>query len=253
MITLIIILVVSLLISTYLVLRGKNRGRLFLTAVGWTGALLILGSIYFLPWIRTGNIGTVEKNAGWIARQGEIIESIKKVPGFENWLADIQVPTGDDIVDALEHPVKERFLYYVDNGVNINAWHFMRMVRKVQPVIFLYIGSAVLCAGVGVILNLRRMILSVLDGQILFRIITISSAITLMLIMSEITRFDTLGATGELEVRLLTTLAETRLGPGAGFCLLGLAMLAASGVADFLPTPARENETEMDFDSYYQV
>jgi len=197
-----------------------------------------VGSFALLPWISLGPSGTIEKNAAWIADKTEIINIFKELPGFQGWLASMDAPTAEDIVAALDHPAQKNFLEIARTGKIINGYRFIGLVIKVKPVLTLAIVGGTLAALAGASLNLRRLITSKYDAQGGFKIITSISILCLFLLLSFIPLFDTLGATDDIKLRLLVTLAETRMAVGAWWMLLGLVFLSVSGIGDWIQTIA---------------
>jgi hypothetical protein len=239
-------LAVGIVICVVLILRSHNPGWQVLPALGWIGGLLVIGGFFLLPWISIGPPGTVERNAAWIASKTEVIDAIKRLPGFESWLASVNAPTGADIIAILEHPIQNTFLDYARTGRLINAYHYMDLVRRVNPLVVLVMAGGLLSALAGVVFSLRRLIFSRYDAQSAFQIFASMAALSFLFLLSVFTTFDTLGSVDDFKLRLMAALAEAHMSTGVWCVLLGLALVAISGIADLIHSLAPWQNVTLD-------
>jgi hypothetical protein len=246
MIITLIILSVGLVIAVILLIRSSNRASQILPVLGWVGSLLILCSYIFLSWIKFGPLYTIEINADWIASKIEIVDAIKQIPGFDELFNEIHTLSGNDIIQAIDHPAREKVLEFSQDGRLINGFNLMTLIRAVNPPVVLLLGLGVLIALVGSIINLSRLITSRHDVQTLSRVFAVVVIFLFLALTTIFTTFDTLCSVDDFNVRLLTTLAETQISHGVWCALLGFALLAISEITDLVPSMNLTKNTSQD-------
>jgi hypothetical protein len=242
------IIFAGIVISAILMIRSRRPRGMVLPTLGWIGGLLAMSSFFLMSWITLGPPGTVAKNAGWIASQGTILNTIKQLPGLDRWLSAVQVPHGEDILASLDLPVKESFLKYAETGRTINGCHYMGLIRRVKPIITLIIATGVLAALTGAVLGLLRLITSTRRFRPAQQIVASLSFFSFILLLPALTTFDSMGSLDDFKLRLLTILAQTRVATGAWLCLFGFLLVGISGIADLVPGLSHRQDAPLDLE-----
>jgi hypothetical protein len=223
-------------ISGLLVAIRNAHWRLqLLPAIGWVGTWLTIGAIVMFDWILPAPPGTLERNADWLASHTAVIEGLKQLPGFSDWLSSARALTGADVIRALDHPVRDRFLDIIHRGQRVNGLQVLGLLMKVRPVLVLAITFGGLVAMVGGALNLRRLLTNQYNDGDLLKIVTVFCGLCGLTLISYLPILDTLGNTDDFVLKILISLAEVEVASGGWWMVLGLFLTGVSAIGDWFP------------------
>lgn len=195
----------------------------------WLGSIVALSSFFFLTWIELGPPGTILKNAEWLAQQTLVIDTLKQLPGLEQALAKTTAWTAQDVINAIDNPIKPRLLEISESGEQVNGYLMLELLfetdlfNAVSIVFALFIIVSALVIGLTGLLGQQA-------PKLLMSGLFTGSIFSALVMLFSLPQLDTLGARHEIFLRLLMTLAETRVSGGGGWYILGLFLIITGSV-----------------------
>jgi len=214
-------------------LRGNRQVVMLLPAMGISGGVMILLSLFLSPWVTYADSTKLVQNAAAVSSQTQILEQIKQLPGFK----DIQMTGGmssQEILDILITPSTQGLRDAIYRSDLITGWRLADIG---------FAGNSLL--SVLLLLGFLLSLVNILFGLLqyfradLFRNKTIFFlpfiAILLILIMLEmLPSIDVLGNLVDLRMRLFAVLAETEVGWGVWYFFPGLLLCGIAGLAPLI-------------------
>ena len=145
---------------------------------------------------------------------------------------------------------KDEVLQNINGQQTINGFQFMKLVLPVRPTLTLHFALLFFIGIVGFVSYLLGLLSSDISISIFVKIISIICGFEFIVMLGYLSSIEILGQSYNLALRLLLTLAETRLAIGYWMCLLSAAVCSLSGIPEWLGLNKRSDSNV--YDDLYQ-
>lgn len=224
-------------------LRGNRQVVMLLPAMGISGGVIILLSLFLSPWVTYADSTKLVQNAAAVSSQTQILEQIKQLPGFK----DIQMTGGmssQEILDILITPSTQGLRDAIYRSDLITGWGLARISFGGNGLLSIILLLGFLLSWASILLGLLQFFLTnPFRGKTIYFLPII--AVLVMLVMLEmLPSIDILGNLMGLRLRLFAALAETEVGWGVWYFFSGLLLCGLAGLAPLIYQPPSNYELE---------
>ncbi len=225
----ILILVACVVFSVVLTARSQNKQLATVLVVSWMGSILALTSFFLLPWIKLGNPGTIQQNAQWIAKQTEVINIIKKLPGLDEWLKGITDLTANEVLDALKSPIKNEFFQLAESGKPFTGLVMVRFLFSTSPIVGVLFLFNQAVAIISSLVSLIFMLKQTSSRPVSIGLVA-ATGIGFVGVITAIPSLDTFCVTSDAASRIITVMAQSTVSYGGGVHAIGLLTIAIANL-----------------------
>jgi len=235
------IIIIGIIVAGIMLAQSSDKSKFYIV-LRWLGAVTALGSFFFLPWIVLGPPGSIFKNSGWLAEQTLILDNLKQLPGLDQALASTTALTAQDIWNAMDHSIKGRIMQISENGDLVTGWRLTGLLFETDWAnVFIFVLSSVI-----VIFALITSLLGMVEipSKFLARPLLVASGFVFVSALTSLPTLDTLGDSNDIFLRMIMSLAESRVASGGGWYCIGLFLIILSNVLEnFSSGPISQNES----------